>query len=169
MTFDIERQFLVISDAWRKDVVRRRFLRDGLIASTDGRKARVRIIDTRATLAIKTKRDGFFREEFEYEIPLADAERMLAVCCGGNVLEKWRSEIRHQGLTWEVDEYIGVLAGVILAEVEVEDESQTISKPHWVGPEVTADPAWTKLNLLQTRREAAAAAGVPPLFGLGNH
>lgn len=169
MAFEIERQFLVISDAWRKDVRRRRFLRDGLIASTDGRKARVRIIDTRATLAIKTRRDGLMREEFEYEIPLADAERMLDVCCGGNVLEKWRSEVVHQKVTWEVDEYIGVLAGVILAEVELDDVTRDFPKPHWIGPEVTGDPAWRKANMLKARRDTAAAEGVPLLFGLGKH
>ena len=152
MGIEIERKFLLASERWRMLVQRCQHVRDGLIAASDDRKTRVRIMSGRATLAVKTKRIEGRRHEFEYEIPLADAERMME-CCGGNVLEKTRHYIAIGDLVWEIDEYTGLLQGVVLAEVELSAIDQQIDIPDWIGREVTAEPLYSKLNLLRARRE----------------
>ena len=150
MGIEIERKFLLSSERWRELVLRREHIRDGLIASSDERKVRVRVAAGRATLAVKTRRVGGSREEFEYEIPLPDAERLLQ-CCGGNVLEKVRHYIESGGLVWEIDEYGGLLKGVILAEVEIKAADQTVDLPDWIGKEVTSEAPYRKINMLRSR------------------
>jgi CYTH domain-containing protein len=148
MAIEIERKFLLTSEAWRPLVRSSVYLTDGLIAATEGRKARVRIAGDAATITVKSKRDGAVRGEFEYAIPLADARTILETCCGGNVITKWRHFVDHHGLTWEIDEYEGILTGVILAEVELERQDHELVLPHWIGKEVTGDPSFRKINLL---------------------
>lgn len=155
MAVEIERKFLLASEAWRPLVKAKMHIRDGLIASSDERKARVRIVEERATVAIKTKRVEGRREEFEYEIPMADAERLIE-CCGTNVLEKTRHLISLEDVTWEIDEYSGLLKGVILAEVEVRAPDQQIVLPEWIGREITSDASYRKINMLRAREKRAA-------------
>lgn len=151
MGIEIERKFLLASERWRVLVQRSENIRDGLVAASGDRKTRVRIIGDRATLAVKTKRIEGRREEFEYDIPLGDAERLLE-CCGGNVLEKVRHYIGIGDIVWEIDEYLGLLKGVILAEVELTAIDQPIDIPDWIGREVTAHAAYSKSNMLRTRQ-----------------
>lgn len=111
----------------------------------------MRIIDDRATLAVKTKRVAGVREEFEYDIPMTDATSLMA-CCGGNVTVKTRHYVQHAGLMWEIDEYDGLLTGVVLAEVELSAADQQIDLLEWIGAEVKLDVPYRKINMLRARR-----------------
>jgi adenylate cyclase len=102
-----------------------------------------------ATLNIKTATTAISRSEFEYEIPVADAEALLADSCAGHPIEKTRYEIEYSGLTWEVDEFHGANIGLVVAEVELESESQPVTLPPWVGREVSGDPRYLNTNLSQ--------------------
>lgn len=152
MKVEIERKFLLASDGWRKFVELSVYIRDGLIAVSDERKTRVRIIGDRATLTVKTKRVAGSRFEFEYDIPLQDAERMLE-SCESNITTKHRHYVTHGGLLWEIDEYEGQLKGVVLAEVELTAIDQPLNIPPWIGHEVTAEAPYRKLNMLQARQK----------------
>lgn len=152
MKVEIERKFLLASDGWRRLVERTDYIRDGLVAVSDERKTRVRIIGDRATLAVKTKRVQGSRFEFEYDIPLADAELMLE-SCGSSTISKHRHYVSIGGLVWEIDEYDGLLKGVVLAEVELASIDQPLDIPPWIGHEVTAEAPYRKLNMLQARQK----------------
>ena len=144
---EIERKFLVANDAWKLSAVRSVGIRDGLIASSEGRKVRVRISGDIATIAIKGPRTGIVRPEFEYEIEVADAEAMLSTVCGGNTLEKQRFFVEDSGTTWHVDVYGGILQGVVIAEIELKQETEELILPPWIGKEVTDDPFYKKINM----------------------
>src|SRR5262245_26425021 len=152
MTLEIERKFLVANDHWKNSIVRSVRIRDGLIASDKGNKARVRIANGVATIALKSRRRGSVRTEFEYAIPISDAEEMLRMMCEGNVLDKVRHLVSHAGDTWQVDVYEGVLDGIVLAEIELTDADQKLTLPDWIGTEVTVDPSYTKVNMIAARR-----------------
>jgi adenylate cyclase len=100
-------------------VVRSVSIRDGLIAVYKDRKVRVRISGDIATVAIKGPRIGIVRPEFEYEIPIADYERMFSTLCQDDTLEKQRLFVEDAGATWYVDIYRGLLQGFIIAEIEL--------------------------------------------------
>ena len=144
---EIERKFLVANDGRRQSAVRSVSIRDGLIAVYKDRKVRVRIAGDVATIAIKGPRIGIVRPEFEYQIPIADAERMLSTICQDDTLEKQRFFVEDAEATWYVDVYSGLLQGVIIAEIELKQESQELSLPRWIGKEVTGDPFYKKINM----------------------
>ncbi len=157
MGIEIERKFLLIGEEWRASAVREQHLRDGLVAMTGGRKVRVRICDGQATLTVKTREAPGVNAEFEYSIPLADAEEMLTRHCDGNVMSKTRSFVPYRDFTWQVDAYDGVMADVVLAEVELTRIDCDVPLPPWVGREVTGDPAYRKINLFRARTGRTAA------------
>ncbi|RVU20770.1 CYTH domain-containing protein [Methylobacterium oryzihabitans] len=164
MRFEVERKFLVSHDGWRPRAVRRRRLRDGLIGQFPAGKVRVRLDDDGAWLTVKGPRVGIGRPEFEYAIPREDAEAMMRGLCAGDLIEKTRYEVPHAGLTWEVDVYEGSLAGIVLAEVELDHDDQPFEAPDWTGREVTGDPRFRQATLLRLgaeagRREILAALG----------
>jgi adenylate cyclase len=99
-------------------------------------------------LTIKGITIGATRREYEYEIPMADANEMLDELCEKPIIEKTRFKISHAGLTWEIDEFAGVNQGLIVAEVELESEDQNIDFPPWVGEEVSGDPRYFNSNLI---------------------
>ena len=138
---------MVANDDWRQSAARSVSIRDGLIAAYQGRKVRVRISRDIATLAIKGPRTGIVRPEFEYEVPIADAERMLSTVCGDDTLEKERFFVEDAGATWLVDVYEGILNGVVIAEIELKRETEALILPNWVGKEVTGDPFYKKINM----------------------
>jgi adenylate cyclase len=167
MAIEIERRFLVLDDSWRKDCIRQDRLRDGIIASSDGRKVRVRIYGHKATLTIKSRKIGCHRAEFEYEIPRDDAEQLLIEHCGDTVLVKTRHYVVYQGFTWEVDVYDPPLSGVVFAEIEIENEEVEPPLPPWVGQEVTAEATFRNLNLLRITRGFRASAAPTRTAQLG--
>jgi CYTH domain-containing protein len=111
----------------------------------------VRIADDVATIALKSRKRGLVRNEFEYAIPLSDAEEMLHLICDGNVLDKIRHFIPHGSDTWQVDVYEGLLNGIVLAEIELADADQKLTLPDWIGADVTADPRYRKINMVAAR------------------
>src|SRR5262245_26164469 len=119
MPLEIERKFLLANDGWKRCVVRRIRIRDGLIASNNGNKERVRISDATARITLKSRKRGAIRTEFEYAIPCSDAEEILRTMCDGNVLDKVRHVVQCADLVWHVDVYEGILDGVVLAEIEL--------------------------------------------------
>lgn len=157
MPFEIERKFLVKTDGWRESCVSSQHLVDGLVAISDGRKVRVRLYEDHATLAIKTTEGGSKRAEFEYQIPLEDGNELIQNYCGDLVLAKTRHYVPFRGFTWEVDVYEGILDGVVIAEVEIQDLDTAVPLPGWVGAEITGDPAYRKINMLRERLNAPAS------------
>ena len=146
---EIERKFLVQHEGWKSSCVRRIRIRDGLIASENGRKVRVRIADDRATIAVKGRERGFSRAEYEYDIPRADAEEMLRMC--DYRAEKTRHIVPHAGSIWQVDVYEGVLSGIVIAELEMNNEEQAFELPDWIGEDVTDNPKYKKINMVTER------------------
>ena len=144
MATEIERKFLVRGDAWRQQSPTR--ICQGYLNRDKERTVRVRIAGNKAFLTIKGASKGATRSEFEYEIPLADAQQLLALC-DGPVLDKNRHVLVHAGTTWEVDEFLGANAGLVVAEVELEREDQPFERPAWLGEEVTEDPRYYNSNL----------------------
>ncbi|MGK6311835.1 CYTH domain-containing protein [Neorhizobium sp. DT-125] len=145
MAKEIERKFLVKGDGWRSEVSSSSAFLQAYVASGDDRSVRIRIMDgARARLTIKLGRNLVARDEFEYDIPLADAEEMSANAVG-IVLEKTRHEVLHEGYTWEVDVYEGTYKGLVVAEVEMEDEDAEPELPDWVGEEITGDRRYSNV------------------------
>jgi adenylate cyclase len=144
MAAEIERKFLVAGSIWRTPDAQR--ISQGYLNLDKLRTVRVRIAGTRAYLAVKGITTGASRTEFEYEIPLQDAEQMLGLC-DGPIIEKVRHKIKYEGLTWEVDEFLGENAGLVLAEVELDREDQVFKVPSWATQEVTTDARYYNSNL----------------------
>jgi CYTH domain-containing protein len=157
---EIERKFLIANDAWKHYVVGSVNIRDGLIASYKSRKVRVRISDQIAVITIKGPRHGIARAEYEYEIPLADAELIMSNICGDETLEKQRYFVEHAGTIWHIDVYGGVLNGVVIAEIELKQEDQKFALPPWIGKEVTGNEFYKKINLAAARRATRASTAV---------
>ena len=147
MATEIERKFLVKGDLWRSLGTGESY-KQGYIPTQDQTAVRIRIVGDRAYLTIKGKNQGMVRAEFEYPIPLSDAEMMLATLCRPPFIEKIRYRIPQGDLIWEVDEFSGENQGLILAEVELQSEHQAIAIPTWIGQEVTADPRYYNSNLV---------------------
>jgi len=159
---EIERKFLVATDAWKRDIAKSEHLRDGLIARFgDEGKVRVRLIGSTAWLTIKGPRKGISRPEFEYEIPRSHAEQMLQTLCRGDpILEKVRHTVPFGGINWTIDVYTGPLSGAVFAEVELEHPNQQLQLPPWVGEEVTNNPRFRKRALLAGLNDPRAEESV---------
>lgn len=144
MPVEIERKFLISGTDWRQD--KGSPYRQGYLNHDKERTVRVRLADKRAFLSVKGITRGASRMEFEYEIPAGDAEQLLKLCAGA-LIQKIRHTVIHQGLKWEIDEFLGENKGLLIAEVELNSEDQIFEKPRWLGREVTADPRYFNSNL----------------------
>jgi CYTH domain-containing protein len=141
---EIERKFLVTGTAWRQpDAIR---FCQGYLNRDKERTVRVRLAGEQAFLTIKGITRGMSRAEFEYAIPVADAEQLLQLC-HTPLINKMRHIVLHNGTRWEVDEFLGENAGLVVAEVELEREDQPFDRPDWLGGEVTDDPRYYNSNL----------------------
>lgn len=150
MAEEIERKFLVASDAWRATAGPGKSIVQGYLSSNAKATVRVRLIDRdRAVITIKGPVDGITRAEFEYDIPLADADALLALA-GPQVVRKTRFEVPVDGLVWEVDVFAGAHAGLVLAEVELHSADQPVAAPGWVGREVSDDDRYANASLART-------------------
>ncbi|WP_429885868.1 CYTH domain-containing protein [Geoalkalibacter halelectricus] len=148
MGVEIERKFLLRNDEWRAAVVSHSRLRQGFLSTDPHRTLRVRLAADIGTLTVKGLTRGAARLEYEYPIPAADAEAMLDNLCLRPLIEKTRYLVPYGGLTWEIDVFCGDNEGLVVAEVELQDEAQTIALPPWVGAEVTGDPRYYNANLI---------------------
>ena len=147
MGTEIERKFLVFGEQWREyECVE---CRQGYVSADGQRTVRVRVGGQRAFLTVKGATRGATRLEFEYEIPLTDAEEMLVQLCQGPLIEKQRYRIPGGNVTWEVDEFSGANAGLVLAEVELQFEEQPVELPSWIGKEVTDDHRYYNAHLVR--------------------
>jgi adenylate cyclase len=139
MPVEIERKFLVDGDAWRSGVRRRELFRQGYLAGSAACSVRVRVAGDRAWLGLKGRVQGATRLEYEYEIPLHEGNEILDALCAEGRLEKWRHWVPYAGHEWEVDEFLGANAGLVVAELELDDEAEAFARPSWLGAEVTHD------------------------------
>jgi len=144
---EIERKFLVDGTGWRTG--RGVEYRQGYLSTVRERTVRVRRAGEKAYLTVKGANVRATRSEYEYEIPLSDAIEMLEQLCSRPLVEKRRYRVEHAGLTWEIDEFSGENAGLVLAEVELTSEQLEIQRPPWVGKEVTDDPRYFSANLVE--------------------
>lgn len=168
MHLEIERKFLVADDSWKNAAIGNVKIRDGLIASTNGQKVRVRISDSAAMVVLKSRKSGLSRSEYEYPIPLSDAEDIMRTMCTGHILDKTRYFVAHRGETWSVDVYSGLLEGIVIAEIELARPDQNVDLPSWIGREITADSRYRKINLeaqrLSDRQNPAVEICTPPAY-----
>ena len=153
MPIEIERKFLVINDSWRtaaRDVVpmAQGYLND--LATVDSgamrTSVRVRIAGDQAFLNLKSRELGHTRQEFDYPIPVADARALLDLCIGG-VIDKRRHYVEHAGHLWEIDEFLGENAGLVVAEIELDTADEAFATPEWLGVEATDAPRYYNLAL----------------------
>jgi CYTH domain-containing protein len=146
MALEIERRFRVSSAAWRDSVERSMRITQGYLAITEHSVIRVRVRDAEGYVTIKSRDGGLAREEFEYAIPLADAESLLKLC-GNKILEKIRHEVTYAGYCWEIDEYLAPLENLVIAEVELQSESEDPPRPAWIGDDITHDGGFSNAAL----------------------
>ena len=144
MATEIERKFLVIGTQWRCGPGQT--LVQGYLNRDPHRTVRVRIAGAQAYITFKGISHGAMRAEFEYEIPKADAEQLLTMC-EGPLIDKVRHRVPHAGLVWDVDEFRGANAGLVLAEIELDSVDQPFERPTWIGEEVTHDRRYFNSNL----------------------
>lgn len=148
MAKEIERKFLLASDDWRASAVRSHWMSQGYIAEAPRTSVRVRISGGEAWLNVKSGGLTAVRDEFEYAIPLADARALLAAVTAP-VIEKTRYAVPFGGYEWEIDEFHGVNAGLVVAEIELDDEHQDFPRPPWLGKEVTTLERYYNVSLVR--------------------
>jgi adenylate cyclase len=145
---EIERKFLLAGEGWRA-LGQPVLLRQGYLSSQRERVVRVRIEGEQGWLTIKGGNVGATRGEWEYPIPLADANELLDQLCEQPIIEKFRRRIEFAGKVWEVDEFLGANQGLVVAEIELASEDEQFGKPDWAGAEVTADPRYYNSSLVR--------------------
>lgn len=150
MAVEIERKFLVDIEKFNalSDKVESQLIKQGYIETASKAVVRVRVKGEEAFLTVKGETKGLSRLEFEYPIPMKDADAMLSELCGGKTIEKRRHFIKFDGLLWEVDVFFGRHQGLVLAEVELDSEEQSVVLPEWVGEEVSYDVRYFNSNLI---------------------
>lgn len=148
MAREIERKFLVRSDEYKKAAASH-LIRQGYICRDPERVVRVRIYGEESFVTIKGKPDGLARPEYEYSIPVTDATELLDRLCVKPLIEKVRHELFFAGMIWEIDEFLGDNEGLVVAEIELDDEKTAFENPDWVGEEVTNDPRYLNSNLVE--------------------
>ncbi|MBU0501096.1 MAG: CYTH domain-containing protein [Gammaproteobacteria bacterium] len=148
MGVEIERKFLVIDDSWRGQVVSSERLSQGYLCNQGVTSVRVRIAGDRANLNIKSGGLTVSRQEYEYEIPLADAGEMLKDLAAGGLVEKTRYHVRCGDHVWDLDVFEGANAGLVMAEIELASEDESFAMPAWAGREVSGDPRYYNVNLI---------------------
>ncbi len=147
MAIEVEHKFLLANDDWRKHIHKSVKYRQGYLSSLPTSSIRVRVSDDHAWLNIKSATIGTQRHEYEYDIPLADANEILNTLCKKPLIEKVRHYVVDNGNIWEIDEFEGDNAGLIVAEIELAETGQSFDKPSWLGAEVTDDLRYYNNNL----------------------
>lgn len=147
MAQEIERKFLVASDAWRAEAKSATRIVQGYLSSNSKATIRVRLMDdSEAVVTIKGPVSGITRSEFEYAIPISDAHELLEIA-RPHVVTKTRHIVAHDGLTWEIDVFEGLHQGLVVAEVELESDRQHVPLPDWIGLEVSDDDRYANASL----------------------
>jgi adenylate cyclase len=146
MGTEIERKFLVRDESWRAAAAGSLRLCQGYVAIDGQTTVRVRTDGEAAWLTVKGPQAGLARAEFEYRIPREDAEALFGLC-GGRFVEKIRHHVTVGRHVWEVDEYSGANAGLVVAEVELGRPDEAFVKPDWLGDEVSDDLRYLNASL----------------------
>ncbi|MEI8572374.1 CYTH domain-containing protein [Methylomonas sp. LW13] len=147
MALEVEHKFLLANDDWRGEIDHSVHYKQGYLSSSPLSSVRVRISDSQAWLNIKSATIGTHRQEFEYEIPLPDANSILDELCHKPLVEKTRHFVYRDRHVWEIDEFMGDNQGLIVAEIELSTVGEAFVKPDWVGMEVTDDIRYYNNNL----------------------
>lgn len=148
MAVEIERKFLVTSEAWRTGASVTP-IRQGYILASPEKSVRVRTKGDLGFITVKAERQGAGTNEFEYEIPLTDANELLELACEHPIIDKLRFERDEHGHRWEIDLFKGANSGLVVAEVELKSADESVDLPDWVGEEVTTDPKYLNANLFK--------------------
>jgi adenylate cyclase len=149
MAQEIERKFLLRGDGWRARVTGSLPMKQGYLASHQACSVRVRIAGGQAFLNLKSATLGVERYEYEYEIPVTDAEEILHTLCERPFIDKVRHHVPYAGHLWEVDEFEGENAGLVVAEIELGHPDEPFARPEWLGAEVSHDPRYYNVCLLK--------------------
>lgn len=147
MASEIERKFLVRDEGWQRGAGPGVTIRQGYIVASEAVSVRVRISGDQAWLNIKGATLGVSRMEFEYPVPVADAEQILEALCNRPLIEKTRHLIDYAGHRWEIDVFEGDNHGLVVAEIELDSENERFEKPPWAGEEVSMDPRYYNASL----------------------
>jgi adenylate cyclase len=148
MALEIERKFLVKNDSWRAGASEGTFYRQAYLSVDKRRAVRVRTTGGKGFISVKSQEEGsIVRREFEYEIPLRDAEEMIQSLCELPPVDKIRYLVEEAGMTWEIDVFQEANDGLVIAEIELESEDQPFRLPEWGGDEVTHDEKYLNVNL----------------------
>ncbi len=145
---EIERKYLVRHEGWRHHAGHGVCMRQGYLSRRGPCSVRVRIAGAAACLNLKSATLGVSRAEFDYPIPLTDAEQILAALCLQPLIKKTRYPVHHGGHLWEIDVFEGDNAGLVVAEIELNDPGEPFELPDWAGPEVSTDPRYYNVSLV---------------------
>jgi len=149
MAVEIERKFLVINDKWRENILSESTIKQGYIANQENATVRIRVARDSAWLNIKGSTQGIRRAEFEYPIPLEDAEAMLQEVAQQPYIAKTRYKVKCGDHIWDLDLFDGENRGLVMAEVELNDEQESFEMPEWAGEEVSGDPRYYNASLVK--------------------
>lgn len=151
MAKEIERKFLVRDDAWKSNVTSETRIRQAYICAESDRSVRIRTKnDETAQVTLKFGSNLLVRDEFEYPIPIDDAREMIGIA-DGHVIDKTRYTVDFAGFTWEIDVFAGHHRGLVIAEVEMQSETDDPKLPAWLGREVTGDKRYSNQSLATQR------------------
>lgn len=143
MGIEIERKFIMKSDEWKAHVTETHVIKQGYLQSgldnSQKSSVRIRISNKLANINVKSAELSAIRQEYEYEIPLHDAEEMLRTLCGDVIIEKTRYYVPYGSHLWEIDVFSGNNQGLEMAEIELSEIEEKFEKPDWIGPEVSHD------------------------------
>ena len=153
MGTEIERKFLLKNDDWKAHVTETHIIKQGYLQSgldpSQKSSVRIRISNKQANINVKSAELSAVRQEFEYDIPLHDAEQMLQTLCGGSVIEKTRYYVPYESHLWEIDVFIGENKGLEMAEVELSRLDEHFERPDWLGAEVSHDERYYNNYLIK--------------------
>lgn len=149
MAVEIERKYLVIHDKL-PSLEKGELIFQSYIPTANHSTVRIRLCGTQAFLTLKGPMQGISRAEFEYPIPSTDAHEMLTRLCAPGTIEKHRYQVLHDGMVWEIDVFAGANKGLIIAEIELDSETQVFTLPDWIGAEVSADIRYSNQALMKS-------------------
>jgi len=147
MGIEIERKYLLKDDRWRDEIVTSEVIEQAYLCGTNSLALRILITGNKALLGLKSSQNGIHRHEYEYAVPLSDAESMIQNICTEPPLRKTRHRIYRGELCWEIDEFSGDNQGLIVAEIELDNVNQVFEKPEWLGDEISTDTRYYNNNL----------------------
>jgi adenylate cyclase len=149
MATEIERKFLILSQDWQEYTRSELHIVQAYLATNEFSSTRIRIQDDKANINIKSATLGIERTEFEYAIPVIDAQLMIDELCVKPVIEKTRFLVEHMQHTWEIDVFSGENEGLIVAEIELFSPDEAFEKPSWLGEEVSNDARYYNVCLVK--------------------